>query len=166
VGRIHLRNPDLAPGLPAATDALDAAESVLLISVRWWVADRVQGNDPLVRLRRALAAAGAPDAAYSVDGLMGVLARSTRRRIAIGCPRCPRLSDDERYLLHAAGLAQAGETGRAEETLRTSLLSAQGASFAMRPLEGLGELLMGAGLVFPHRAPPDGLAPLAEGFEA
>jgi hypothetical protein len=64
---------------------------------------------------------------------MSVVARSARQPIAIHCPRCPHVSDDEKTLLHAASLAQAGDAQRVEKALRTALLSAQGAEFALGP---------------------------------
>lgn len=149
---------------PATTRDLDPAESVFLLALRWWVADLKQGRDPLARLRQGMTLAGAPDAAYAVDQLMRVLARTARRPIAVGCPRCPGLSRDERRLLHAASLAQAGETARAADTLRAGMISPPGAGFAIGPLEGLVELFAGADLVFRRRAPPPAEGHLAGGM--
>jgi hypothetical protein len=85
---------------------------------------------------------------------MATIARTVQQRITIHCPRCPRLSDDERHLLHAASLAQAGDGHLAEKALRSALLSAQGAEFALGPLWGPGELFAEAGLFFRRRRPP------------
>ena len=64
---------------PVTTDALDAAECVFLIAVRSWVADYRKGEDPLPRLCDFYArAAGTHDAAFSVDRLMAVVARTCR----------------------------------------------------------------------------------------
>jgi hypothetical protein len=138
-------------GYPDISAALDPAECVLLIAIRWWVADFRQGNDPLPRLCQAMDTAGAHDAAFSVDQLMAVFIRSARRPIAIHCPQCRGLSADEKHLLHAASLVQAGESRLAERALRTALLSAQGAEFALGPLQGLGELFAQARLFFRRR---------------
>lgn len=146
---IHLSVP--AAAYPVRTDALDTAECLLLIAIRWWVADFRQGQDPLPRLCKAMGTAGARDAAVSVDGLMGVVARTGRQPIAIHCPHCPHLSEDEKHLLHAASLAQAGESGLAEQALRTALLSSSGVEFALGPLEGLGDLFAEAKLLFRRR---------------
>ncbi|MCB4825382.1 hypothetical protein [Roseicella aerolata] len=151
---------------PTATAALGAAESVFLDALRCWVAGMRQGSDPLVQLREHMTRAGVPDAANSVDYLMQVIARTARWQVDIRCAQCPYLSRDERRLLHAAALAQAGEVGRAEEVLRAGMLSTLGAEFAIGPLEGLGELLIGAGLVFPRRAPEVGRHPADAVFEA
>jgi hypothetical protein len=142
------------PAYPAGTSDLEPAESVLLLAVRWWVADYREGEDPLPRLCEAMGRAGAHDAAFSVDRLMQVVARSARRSVAIHCPRCPNLSDDEKHLLHAASLVQAGDGERAERALRTALLSAQGAEIALAPLEGLSELFTEARLRFRRRRGP------------
>lgn len=145
--------PDL-PRYPEASTDLDPPECVLLIAMRWWVADRRQGADPLPRLCQALATAGAHDAAFSVDRLMAIVAGSATRPVAVHCPRCPGLSDDERHLLHVASLVQAGKRDVAERALRTALLSAQGAEFALGPLEDVGTLFAEARLFFRRRRPP------------
>jgi hypothetical protein len=97
-----------------------------------------QGEDPLPNLCEIMRAADAHDAAFSVDQLMAVVARTARRPVAIHCPRCPYLSIDEKHLLHAANLPQSGKSELAER----ALLSAHGAEFALGPLEGLGELFI------------------------
>ena len=64
--------------------------------------------------------------------------------------RAARISR-RKHLLHAASLAQAGESGLAERALRTALLSSSGAEFALGPLEGLGELFTETRLLFRRR---------------
>lgn len=160
---IHLLAP---PGYPAVTRALDSAESTLLLAVRWWVADHRQGTDPLPRLCEALDGAGAHDAAFSVDRLMAVVARTARRPVAVHCPRCPRVSEDEQQLLYAASLVQADEGPLAERALRTALLSAQGAAFAIGPLDGVAELFGLARLFFARRWRPAEQPPLTGAVEA
>ena len=148
-------------GYPEASADLDPAECVLLIAIRWWVDAWRHGDDPMPRLRQGLETASADDAAFSIDALMAIVARIVRQPIAIHCPRCPHLSGDEKQLLHAASLAQAGDGHLAEKALRTALLSAQGAEFALGPLEGLGELFAEAKLFFRRRrAPVEGRAPV------
>jgi hypothetical protein len=145
---------------PARTSQLDAAECTLLIAMRWWVAAFRRGDDPTSRLRQGLELAGAREAAFSVDGLMAIVARTVRQPIAIHCPRYPHLSEDEAHLLHAASLAQAGGSDLAERALHTALLSAPGAEFALGPLKGLGELFAEATLLFGRRrAPAAGVSP-------
>src|SRR5260221_14094231 len=91
------------------------------------------------RRQRGLEPAGVEEAAFSIDAVMAVIARSVLQPVAIHCPRCPHLSTDEKSLLHAASLVQAGDVALAEKALRGALLSAQGAEFALRPLQGPGE---------------------------
>jgi hypothetical protein len=136
--------PDLAADL-------DKAEGVLLVAVRWWVACFRAGEDPIPRLRQGLTTAGSAAAASSIDGLMMVVSRTVTRPVEIRCPRCPNLSLDERHLLHAASLAQAGDADLAAKVLRRTLLSAQGAEFALGSLEGLGTLFTQARLLLSRR---------------
>jgi hypothetical protein len=145
--------PDLAADL-------DKGEALLLIAIRWWGESFREGEDPIPCLLQGLETAGTADAAFSIDGLMSIVARVARRPVDIRCPRCPRLSDDEKNLLRAAGLAQNGDRDMAEKILRTSLLSAQAAEFALGPLEGLGELFAKARLFLSRRRfPGDDQAP-------
>jgi hypothetical protein len=138
------------------TADLDRAECVLLLAIRSWVESYKQGEDPLPRLCQGLQTAGAPDAAFSVDRLMALVARVVSRPIDIRCPRCRQLSVDEKHLLRAASLAQAGDSPLAEKVLRTTLLSAQGAEFAVGSLESLAELFDEARLFLSlRRLPPE-----------
>jgi hypothetical protein len=83
--------------------------------------------------------AGAHDAAFSVDQLMAAVVRFAQRPVTIHCPRCPTLSEDEKHLLNAARLVQVGQSEIAERALRTALLSAHCAQFALGPLQGLSD---------------------------
>jgi hypothetical protein len=146
--------PALPASYPDLSADLDTAECVLLIAVRWWVESYRNGDDAIPRLWQGLASAGVPDAAFSIDGLMRVVATTVTRPIDIHGPRCPHLSLDEKHLLRAASLAQADEQRLAERVLRTTLLSAQGAEFAIVPLTGLGELFAQARLFLCRRRFP------------
>ena len=149
---IHLSVPWAA--YPATTEALDTAERILLLGVRWRAADYRQSIDPVPRLCEAMRSAGPHDAAFPVDRLMAVIARTARRPVAINCPCCPHLSRDEASVLYAVSLVPAGERRTAERALRTALLSAPGAEFALGPLEGLGQLFTQARLLFRRRQVP------------
>jgi hypothetical protein len=153
VGQI-IQLPLSPAGYPDNSAALDPAECILLIAIRWWVDSYRRDEDPMPRLCQGLEAAGTCDAAFSVDALMAIIARTVRQPIAIHCPRCPHVSDDERHLLHAASLTQAGNGHLAEKALCAALLSAQGAEFAAGPLQGLGELFAEAGFFFRQRRSP------------
>jgi hypothetical protein len=139
---------------PDHTEDLGTADCVLLLAIRWWVEDYRASTDPMPRLRSALQDAGAHDAAFPIDGLMTTIARVARRPVDIHCPRCPHVSDAEKQLLHAASLVQACNAPLAEKALRTALLSAEGAEFALAALEGLGTLFAQARLFFTRRAAP------------
>jgi hypothetical protein len=150
MGQVIYLNPSSA-AFPAAVNALEKAEAAFLQALRFWVAAYRLGEDPLPRLCETMDSLGAHDAAFSIDRLMAVIARLVRQPIAIHCEHCPHLSHDERHLLHAVGLVQVGESGLAERALRTALLSAGGADFALGPLEGFAELFADAKLFFRKR---------------
>ena len=74
-----IRLPLIPAEYPDTSEALAAAEGVLLSAIRWWVADFRRRDDPLPRLcQTSWATAGAHDAAFSVDQLMAVFVRSAR----------------------------------------------------------------------------------------
>jgi hypothetical protein len=154
------------PSCPDAAEALDPAEAICLHAIRWWVADMKAGIDPLLRLRDDMIRAGAPDAALSLDQFMRIITRTAWRQVGVACPHCPRISADEQLLLLVAGMAQAREAGLARDILRTGVLSAGGAEFALGPLEGLGRLFAGAGLAFRRRALPRDAMRIAEAARA
>jgi hypothetical protein len=153
VGQI-IQLPLSQAAYPDRAAALDPAEYILLIAIRWWVDSYRRNEDPMPRLCQGLEAAGTCDAAFSVASLMAILARTVQQPITIHCPRCPHVSADERRLLHAVSLTQAGDGHLAEKALRIALLSAQGAEFALGPLRGLGELFAEAGFFFRRRRAP------------
>lgn len=131
------------PAVPAAypdlTADLDTAEHLLIGAIRWWVESHRTGEDPIPRLLQSLETAGTPDAAFSIDGFMTVVARAVTRPVEINCPECPHLSLDEKHLLRAASLAQAEERDLSRRVLRTTVLSAQGARDAIVSLECPGQ---------------------------
>jgi hypothetical protein len=143
--------PTLPKPDPQLATELETAECIFLIAVRTWVAAYKDGENPLPQLSQGLETAGAPDAAFPIDDLMKVLARTVTRPVDIHCPRCPRLSPDEKHLLRAASLTQAGDSHLAEKVLRTTLLSAQGTELAIGRLEDLGELFTRARLFLSRR---------------
>ena len=81
---------------------------------------------------------------------MMLVIRMVTRPIEIGCPRCPNLLPDEKHLLRAAKLSQAGNFRQADRLLQTTLLSAQGAEFAIGPREALDKLFTRARLFLSH----------------
>jgi hypothetical protein len=140
---------------PDQTKDLGTADGLLLLAMRCWVEDYQANADPIPRLQTALHSAGAHDAASPIDSLMTTVARGARRTVDVHCPLCPNLSDDEKRLLHAASLVQTNNAALAEKALRTALLSAEGAGFAVESLEDLTGLCIKARLFFARRVPPD-----------
>ena len=151
-----IRLPARPAAYPATSATLDRAETVLLTAIRHWVQAYRQDEDPVPRLAQELEIAGAPDAALPIDAVMMVLARSVRQPVSIHCPRCRGLSDEEKHLLYAASVVQAGDVDLAERTLRNVLLTAEGAAWALGPLQELGEMFAEAGLFLRRRTAPGG----------
>jgi hypothetical protein len=139
---------------PETVQALDPPEHLLVMAIRTWLADYQNGNDPTLRLCDTMTAAGAPDAASSIDQFMTVAGRTAKRAIAIQCPRCRYVSPDEQCILHAASRAQHGDGQLAARALRTVLLSAVGAECAFDFVDTLAELFRFAGLRFRMRHLP------------
>jgi len=146
--------PIHATQYPDYADDLDAVENLLLVAVRGGVGAYRRGEDPVPHACEALATAGMHDAAFSIDGLMSIVAGLVRRPVHIYCVKCPNLSHDEKQLLHAASLTQNGDLHLVEKVLRTTLLSAEGAAFAVGRLEGLGTLFARARLLLARRPSP------------
>jgi hypothetical protein len=144
---------------PDQIENLGAADGVFLLAMRWWVEDYRANVDPIPRLQTALHKAGAHDAAFPIDSLMTTVARGARRTVDVHCPLCPSLSDDEKQLLYVASLVQANNAPLADRALRTALLSADGAAFAVESLEDLSEFFTKARLFFAKRVAP---APLPD----
>jgi hypothetical protein len=147
---IHLSVPWAA--YPATTEALDAAERILLLGVRWWVADYRQSVDPLPRLCGAMRSAGPREAAFSVDRLMAVIARTALRPVASTARAALTLSRDETSVLYAASLVQAGERRRSEAAHRAALAPRGGVR--TWAIGRVGELFTQAGLLFRRRQVP------------
>jgi hypothetical protein len=143
---------------PERRAGLDDPEAVLLIGLRWWAEDTSRQHDPLPRLRQGMGIAGLSDSALAIDAFMTIAGRTTYRALEVHGPGCDCLSQDEKHLLHAASLAQAGHNAIAEKVLRTALLTAQGADMALGPLLRIGQLFSSARLFFRCRAAPFSVA--------
>jgi hypothetical protein len=146
-----IRLPLVSAAYPAATADLERPERVLLTAIRWWIAEFQQRVDPMPRLCEAMHQAGTHDSAFAADQLMALCVRAARRPLTIHAPLRLGLSEDEAHLLHAASLVQAGECQIAENVLRTTLLSAPGADFALGPLQTLAEMFAEARLFLRRR---------------
>lgn len=79
-----IRLPVTAMGYPDSSSDLDPAECVLLIAIRWWVDAHRHGDNPMPRLHQGLEMAGTHAAAFSIDALMAIIARTVR-----AVPICP-----------------------------------------------------------------------------
>lgn len=135
------------PAYPDGAIDLNKAKYLLLVAIRWWVKDHRSAQDARPRLTERMQHADAKDAALSIDSQMTIVSRGMRRPIEMHCPGCGKISGDEKQLLAAAALAQAGQAQLAARVLRTMLLSAQGTEFALGPLEGLGIVFARAMLI-------------------
>ena len=94
----------------AGASPLTRAETLVLWAIRAWVAGHRHGIPVLANLRTAFRNEGAPAAAEAVDDLMGFIANGAGRTIAVNCPRCRQVTEDERLLLDVVALHQQGET--------------------------------------------------------
>lgn len=136
---------------PDLTADLDAAEGVLLGAIRTWTECSRCGEDPIPMLCRDLEDAGIAGAAFAITSLMATVARSATGQVDVLCLYSPYLSADEKHLLLAVSLVQAGERDSAARLLRTTLLGAQEAEFAIDPLNELGDLFARARLFLSRR---------------
>lgn len=89
--------------------ALDNGRKLLLWGIRVWVAGLRQ-NWPPVQTRETLmegfALAYALDAIDPLEGMMSILAGGSSRQVAVNCPRCPGVTEDEQLLLDLVSLCQ------------------------------------------------------------
>jgi hypothetical protein len=134
---------------------LDMVKCVPPIAMRSRTDPHEAGEDPIPGLFSAPDTADAPDAAFSIDGLMMAAAQDATRQGDVRCVPCPRMPLDETLVLSSSDLARAGESRFAERALRTTLLSAQGADCAIGPLECPGALFIRARLYLARRRSPD-----------
>ena len=152
MGQVIQFLPSIAP--IRRRSGLDDPAAVLLIGLRWWAEDTSRQHDPLPRLRQGMGIAGLSDSALAIDAFMTIAGCTTYRVLELHGPGCDCLSQDEKHLLHAASLVQAGHDALAERALRTALLTAQGADMALGPLQGIGQLFSAARLFFRCRTAP------------
>jgi hypothetical protein len=136
---------------PGRVADLGFAENVLLVAIRCWVEAYRGATIPSHAFAKGSRAPGLLMPRFSIDALVTIVARAVRRPVEVHCPGCPNVSDDEKRRLYAASLAQAGVSDFPDKVLRTTLLSAEGAAFAIGSLEGLGELFSHAWLFVTRR---------------
>ena len=139
------------PEPTAQRSVLQVEQGGLLWCMRTWVAGLQAGEDAGGRIERVFAGLGAPDAAPFLQGFMFAVGHGATRVVAVQCPCCPRLADDERMLLDAFGLAQEMRPFEALLLLR-GLLSPEGARAALRSAEGVAAAMARAGCFLPAPA--------------
>jgi len=122
-------------------DALPPAEHLLLDAFRRWHRAATEGHPPLPGLRLLLIAEGAEAVAPAIDALLRLAPTA-----AIGCPFCPRVTQDEAALLFLCALAQRGARSEAlAAALR--LLPLRAAYAALPPAIMAGVALRSLGLL-------------------
>jgi hypothetical protein len=131
-------------------EGLEVSERLLVWGGRTWVACCRRRHCPMAEIKGVFSRFGVTDAAASLDALLGAAAQHAIRSIAVQCPVCAQISDDEVTLLSAASAAQRHDPATAQAHLQ-SWLPAAIAEWALGPLHGLGVLFARAGLVLPLR---------------
>jgi hypothetical protein len=115
---------------PACAAELDTADPVrfaavrrwvLFVAIRRWVGACRRGEDPIPGLCQVLGTAGAHDAAFSLDGLMSIVAWVVRPPVHTHCARTPNMSHDEKRLLRAVSFARTGDP-HLMETVRQAVI--------------------------------------------
>ena len=144
------------PWADAASEALPAAELLLLDAMRSWGAACREGRDPRAAAALPLVTADAGAAAPALDAAL----RAVLRPGMLGCPLCPRVGDHEAALLLAFALAQRGPRREALAAfLRVAApaeaYAAMGAALAL----GLGFRRAGLWLANPTLRPADASRP-------
>lgn len=97
------------PPRPTAHDVrpdLPLPETVLLWSMRTWLAGHRRGVPVEHHIDAVFAALGAPGATGYLSGLMWALAHGAAREIALHRPYCPHVGEDEQALLDVFALTQ------------------------------------------------------------
>jgi hypothetical protein len=131
-----------------------AAELATAVATGRWVEAYRRVQHIIPGLRQPLGTAGARHAALSLDCLMSIVAWAVRRPMRIHRARRPNVSCDKKQKPPAGGHAQHSDLQLVEKVLRTTLLSAEGAGFAVGLLEGTRALFARVRLFLARRVPP------------
>lgn len=132
----------IAPDMPFT--ALTPSARLALWGLRYWATCARSGRCPALLMRDVYQSAGVADAASSIDALMRIFHRASRRTPCFGCPACSTITDDEAMLLQGLCHLQQGD-GSAAEPLLSPWLSQPVAEMAAPAMEGLALLLQRAG---------------------
>ncbi len=143
-------------------EALQIPERLVVWGARTWVCCSRTQDSPVAQLEPVFHRFGVVAAAASLDALLCATAQTATHALEVRCPRCPNLSDDEVYLLHAAAAAQHGDLVSARSQLQRWLPAAV-AAWTLGPVCGLGRLFANAGLILPLRSTSDEMRDQAAG---
>lgn len=102
----HRNNP---PEGEESFAALDNGRKLTLWGIRVWVAALRQDWPPAQThetLMQGFALAYALEAIEPLEGMMSILAGGSSRQVAVNCPRCPEVTEDETCLLDLVSLCQ------------------------------------------------------------
>ena len=124
---------------------LNDPERLIAWAMRVWVVGAREKISADEVLRSSFARAGAPQALPVLDNMMAVVAAGAARRIDISCVCHDRLSPDERTILDAIALFQAGDTLETPLMLR-SFLTPEAAIAGAGMMRRLAAVMSGAGL--------------------
>ena len=141
------------PAYPAETplQRLCAVELFVVCTSRFWVADYRDDDCEYVSWRRGFAHAGiSEEGAEGFDALLWVIAASARRTLDVRDVRCPRVGDDEAWLLQLVGSLQRDRLAEAVAILSDWLLPT-GVRLALGPAQRLASALAGRALRIPDR---------------
>jgi hypothetical protein len=127
---------------------LPIEEGVLLWCMRAWVLELRRPLGAEQRIDDMLDRFGTPGAAPCFKGFMFALSHGAARLINVRCTGCMRISEDERTLLDALGLAQAMRPFEALLVLH-GLARPEDARAMLRSAEGIGTVLAQAGRFLP-----------------
>lgn len=120
-------------------------ERLILWAMRVWVVGARERICVDAVLRGSFTRAGAPGALAVLDNMMAQIAGGAARKVDISCVCHEQVSGDERRLLDAIALFQAGDTLETPLLLRSFLTPAAAASTAGL-IERLAAILSGARL--------------------
>ncbi len=132
------------PWSDAEADDLPAAERLLLDGMRLWAAAANDGRPPLPALRPPFTAEDAAAAIAPFDTLLRGI--SAARPLALACPLCPHVTQEEALILLSCALTQRGAR-REALSLFLRWLPPGSAHAAMPPAIHLGIALREAGLL-------------------
>ena len=137
------------PVYPAETplQRLCAAELFVVCTLRFWVADYRDGDCEYASWRRGFVHARISE---GFDALLWVIVASARRTLDVRDVRCPKLGDDEAWLLQLTGSLQRDRLTEAVAIL-SDWLPPTGIRLALGPAHRLASALAGQALLIPDR---------------